>query len=236
MQYSPQIEKVIENIAHRIFITHEFQPGDRLPNERQLAAELSVSRNTLREGINALKAKGVLRVIHGSGTYVNPYPGISEDPYSLKKHANCYRTMKILYEVRIAIEPEVAAIVSQRGSDKAIRDIIFYKNLCSELIQTGQDWSFADQEFHAAIAKASENPIFEQFIPSIHQSAYLGSLLLLPDDAKNNALFWHDQICSFIQSRDVEGSRLAMRAHLLTAQTRLAEMVSRSGLTEDDPF
>ena len=236
MEYSPQIEKVVDNITRRIFITHEFHPGDRLPNERQLAAELSVSRNTLREGINALKAKGVLKVIHGSGTYVNKYPGLAQDPYNLKGSANCFQTMDILYEVRIAIEPEVAAIVAQRGSSEAICDIIFYKNLCSELIRANQDWSFADQEFHASIARASGNPVFEQFIPSIHQSAYLGSLLLLPDDTKNNALLWHEQICSFIVNRDTDGSRLAMRAHLQTARTSLAEEMIRSNSKPETAF
>ena len=47
-------------------------PDSRLPPEAELAALANVSRLTLREAIKVLRDKGVLRVEHGRGTFVNP--------------------------------------------------------------------------------------------------------------------------------------------------------------------
>ncbi len=52
-------------------ITDHYRPGDRLPSEPELAAAYSVSRSTIREALQALETDGVVRRIHGLGTFVN---------------------------------------------------------------------------------------------------------------------------------------------------------------------
>lgn len=47
-----------------------FTPGQRLPNEQQLAARFDVHRHTLRQAVRQLVHEGHLKVVHGSGTYV----------------------------------------------------------------------------------------------------------------------------------------------------------------------
>jgi len=51
--------------------------GTRLPSEPELAAELGVSRATLRDALQALEAEGVVRRIHGRGTYVAARPRVA---------------------------------------------------------------------------------------------------------------------------------------------------------------
>ena len=48
--------------------------GDKLPPERELARELRISRPTLREGIRALSATGIVRVEHGKGSFITGRP------------------------------------------------------------------------------------------------------------------------------------------------------------------
>src|SRR6185503_14484598 len=52
----------------------ELRPGDRLPAERDLATQIGVSRPTLRIGLHALAAMGVVKSRHGSGTYIPEGP------------------------------------------------------------------------------------------------------------------------------------------------------------------
>ena len=70
--------RLTEEIAHQIeqlILSGELRVGDRLPPERELAAQLQVSRNILREAVSVLAQKGLVEVQAGSGTYVTR-PGV----------------------------------------------------------------------------------------------------------------------------------------------------------------
>src|SRR4051794_13942333 len=62
-------EQIVDNIE-RLILNEELHIGDALPPERELAQQLQVSRNILREAIGMLVQKGLLEVRQGSGTYV----------------------------------------------------------------------------------------------------------------------------------------------------------------------
>jgi GntR family phosphonate transport system transcriptional regulator len=47
-----------------------FAPGEKLPNETQLAHRFNVNRHTLRQAVQELAREGYVKVVHGSGTYV----------------------------------------------------------------------------------------------------------------------------------------------------------------------
>ncbi|MEA4847934.1 MAG: GntR family transcriptional regulator, partial [Clostridiaceae bacterium] len=121
MKQTSLIDSVEKRISDMIFVTNEFRPQDKLPNERTLAEQFSVSRNTIRESIKSLEAKGVLTVKHGSGTYVRRLPGLRDDPFGFMEMEDKYQLMKDLYEVRSILEPEAAAIVTQRATDEEIK-------------------------------------------------------------------------------------------------------------------
>jgi DNA-binding FadR family transcriptional regulator len=68
---------IAEEVAARIedlISSGKLALGDKLPPERVLARELSISRPTLREGIRALSAIGTVRVEHGKGTFIAGHP------------------------------------------------------------------------------------------------------------------------------------------------------------------
>ncbi|WP_328345386.1 GntR family transcriptional regulator [Micromonospora sp. NBC_00421] len=56
-------------------IGSEFGPGDKLPNERELADLLEVSRATVREVLGQLAAEGVVKRTWGIGTFVHEPAG-----------------------------------------------------------------------------------------------------------------------------------------------------------------
>jgi GntR family transcriptional repressor for pyruvate dehydrogenase complex len=64
---------VSDLIARRILEvirSERLRPGDRLPPERELAAMLGTSRPSLREALQAIKARGWVDIRHGSGVFV----------------------------------------------------------------------------------------------------------------------------------------------------------------------
>ena len=69
---------VAKALRERI-VAHKLGPGDRLPSEPELALSLGVSRSTLRAGIALLEEDGLVRRLHGSGTYVAHRPGVRND-------------------------------------------------------------------------------------------------------------------------------------------------------------
>lgn len=64
-------ESVIVERLSRVIRSQGLQPGDRLPAERRLAPALGVSRNTLRNTLRMLEARGLVRIRKSSGTYLN---------------------------------------------------------------------------------------------------------------------------------------------------------------------
>ena len=74
----PLSHSVVRALRERI-AAHGLEPGDRLPSEPELARSLGVSRSSLREGIALLEEDGIVRRLHGSGTYVSHRPGVRND-------------------------------------------------------------------------------------------------------------------------------------------------------------
>ncbi len=62
-------EEIVKRLVSLI-LDAGLSPGDKLPSERELAAQLGVGRSSLREAISALRAQGVVEVHSGLGTFV----------------------------------------------------------------------------------------------------------------------------------------------------------------------
>lgn len=62
-----------------LIVAGGLEPGDRLPSEPKLARSLGVSRSSLRAGIALLEEDGLVRRLHGSGTYVSHRPVVRND-------------------------------------------------------------------------------------------------------------------------------------------------------------
>src|SRR5690242_12847282 len=55
-------------------LAESYQPGDRLPSEPELANAYGVSRPTIREVLRSLEGDGLVRRVHGVGTFVTQVP------------------------------------------------------------------------------------------------------------------------------------------------------------------
>lgn len=69
VERNPLYKQVLDRIR-ALVDAGSITPGDRLPPERDLAAQLGISRTSLRQALSALEALGVLEIRHGAGVYV----------------------------------------------------------------------------------------------------------------------------------------------------------------------
>src|SRR5256885_2686285 len=107
-------DEAIEKIREMI-VSGRWGPGDRLPREADLAAELGLSRNSLREAVRALSLLRVLEVRQGDGTYVSSLkPDLLLESTGFVTHLLGDQTMLQLFEVRRLLEPAAAAMAAGR--------------------------------------------------------------------------------------------------------------------------
>src|SRR5438445_90275 len=157
------IESIRELIA-----SGEWGPGTRLPREADLAAQLGLSRNSLREAVRALSLARVLEVRQGDGTYVSSLePHDLLEPTRFATHLLRGSTVLELFEVRRMLEPEAAAMAALRADD----DIkIALRRELDRMFDAGdrvEDLVEADAAFHDVIGQAPGNAVLRSLLQSL---------------------------------------------------------------------
>lgn len=194
-------------------VAKEINVGDKLPNEYELGEKFGVGRSTIREAVKALVSKGVLEVRRGAGTYVVNTYSAEEDPLGLAKYEDKYKLAIELLEVRLMIEPEIAALAALYSSDEEKKHI---KDLCmevEELYRSGENHLKKDIEFHGYIAKCSGNRVVETLVPIIN-TAVITFGNLTHRKLMEETISTHKLIADSIIAGDPVGSRCAMIMHL----------------------
>jgi len=204
----------------------DYRPGDRIPSERELAVRLGVGRPAVREALRELKAQGLLISGRGAqGTVVASRPGPSmADPMMPVLGQGAERIVELM-EVRSAVEIEAAGLAARRATLQDLHHL-------SVLVTSADDMITPDEDvaFHAAIADATHNPLFERVIQEPvellhdHMAAILDAFYKEPGGAV--ALHQqHDAIRQAIRSGDETKARQAMRHHLDYVARGLARLV-----------
>ena len=75
----------IEDELMKYILQEPVEPGEKIPNEFELAERFGVGRSTIREAVKGLVSRGILEVSRGSGTYVINTNSFDEDPLGLSK-------------------------------------------------------------------------------------------------------------------------------------------------------
>ena len=209
-------QSVADSILSMITIEKRFSIGDKLPNEIELSEELNVSRTTLREAIRILVAYNILEIRRGKGTYVTEK--VLEQPQDLEQLSTVKVNAKDLYEMRLIFEPEAAYLAAVRGTDAEIKRIIDYGKRIEDKIRNEKDRTNDEHSFHKAIAQATHNEFMNKLMPILYQAISKGVVLSTQSEkAINDTIGDHRMIMEFLEQRNAEGAKNAMRIHMMHA-------------------
>lgn len=205
---------VVEAILGRI-ASGEWQPGQRLPSIAQLAQELGVSTGSVREAARVLGSRGVLRIEHGRGMFITDVP--HDTPVDLYRYFQQVNTGSLLelFEARRLLEPELAALAAERGTEDEIDTIHELAEAMEGAVVAGEDFVEPDIQFHQHIATAARNAVLAGVMAGLNgliragQAQTVGLPGMTP-----RAVRYHLLIAEAIKSRNPLQARLLMLAHM----------------------
>src|SRR4051794_16160794 len=104
--------------------TGDLPPGAKLPPENELAAQLGLSRSSMREAVKALELIRVLDVRHGDGTYVTSLdPRLLLDGLGFALDLVQDSSILQVVEVRRLLEPVATGLAVERITDEALEQL-----------------------------------------------------------------------------------------------------------------
>ena len=215
------IERIRELIA-----SGEWGPGTRLPREADLAKQLGLSRNSLREAVRALSLARVLEVRQGDGTYVSSLePGELLAPTLSATHLLRGRTVLELFEVRRMLEPQAAALAAARGDADVVGAL---RQELDRMIAAGDradELVEADAAFHDVIARAPGNGVLRELLRSLSTKTVRARLWhgLADRNALDLARAEHERIYEAIAAGDADLARAATLLHIAHNETWLRQ-------------
>lgn len=215
-----------------------YQLGQRLPNERELAETFGTSRIIVREAIWDLKKSGLVEVKRGAhgGAFVqemrhDAVTSVMRDVASLGKVRPAH-----IIEVRLLIEPAVAALAAERATREDLQKMKQYLEVIPKT-QTDEyvHWQIG---FHRLVAQASQNPLFAMQINIFLDFSEDMVLNLRKKDRLYHDTTTHPVILEKIAKRDVDGARSLFYNHLLEIKPAFddwEEKFGNNGLMDSKP-
>jgi GntR family transcriptional repressor for pyruvate dehydrogenase complex len=210
----PLYRQISNNIQKWIF-SGGLVPGDRLPSERDLCERFGVSRAVIREAVRALSARGLVKVLPGSGIFVKRIT--VEDLSSSLSHFLHFTnsTAKDLLDVRELLEVRIAELAAIRATKK---DLVQMENALEMMENAGDDINMhlaGDLAFHSALAQATQSEVFEGIINSIVTYLFDVRLQGFLYDGPERGREDHRKIFEAVRAKNPGAAKEAMREHLI---------------------
>lgn len=227
-----KIYSIIMTRLDQLIKEQNLQPGDRIPSERDLATQLSVSRASVHQAIAAQVAKGLLESRQGDGTYIRR----TEEPgRTLQQLGESIAREQIspidIDEARLLIECESARLCALKADAKTCEKL---KSLLERhRIATGTDTSLEvmNHDLHQAIAEGSGNRALEKLQNCIWEMLAGNMWQYLKKSVNNRIemvrlhLDQHEEIVAAICEHDSEKAARKMREHLTNIKENMSEVM-----------
>lgn len=222
---SQRLYRQIAGQLRDLIAAGEFAPGSRLPAERELAAQLGVSRPSVREALIALEVEGWVEVRIGSGIYALGAAKAAAPAPSANGGAGEWGPLELM-RARELVEGEVAALAARHGRRPQVAAMAAALQRMHEDARAGRVPREGDEAFHAAIADACGNEVLRDTVTGYWRQARSGAVFTRMTDwfetpaSWNAAIAEHEAVLGAIRDHDPSAAREAMQRHLKRAYTR----------------
>ncbi|MCI9363381.1 MAG: FadR family transcriptional regulator [Oscillospiraceae bacterium] len=224
---------IVQQVEKRILQLIEeeiYQPGEKLPAEKDLCQQMSVGRGTVREAFRLLQARGYVEIKPGRGAFVAEHipdgsKGVVE--WLIQNESE----LQDAIEIRHVLEPLAARRMAEKGSSEDIQYLKVLHDKMMEAVhrQDAAQIAQLDEDFHSAILAGTRNHLLIAINQQIIQGMkmFRSKTFQVPQNILN-VVQPHTHIMQTIQDRDGKGAEEAMRAHLNKVQEDLRDNIAQS--------
>lgn len=232
-------ERIIVDRLSEVIRELGLQPGDRLPAERELAPSLGVSRNTLRNTLRMIEARGLVSIRKGSGTYLRTrFMGSAVE--ALERHPDPHKLVADRFEAAFLFLPTVAEQCALRIGERQLADlqkcnVALSRSLFSE--ESEKVWS-ESLSFFRLLSMGTGNEFIVRTVEQIcTMDISADELVLKLSRQERERLFaYHVKILHALRVRDAEEAAWLTRDYVLHLakyieeheQVRMSDLVFRA--------
>jgi DNA-binding FadR family transcriptional regulator len=213
MASQDRVSQVARQLEEDI-LSGKLSSGELLPSERELSARLGVSRSVVREALGRLASLGMVRSVHGSGTRVEA-PGdrqiivgyqrlLSRPEYQLE-HLNA---------IRLPLETAIAAAAALHRTEEQLQRLGETQAVLADAGRSLEEHVRADLDFHAQLAEATGNPLFQVVLAPIRELLIQSRYHTLGSFGADVAHRHHTVILEAILNQNPDAAARAMRQHI----------------------
>jgi DNA-binding FadR family transcriptional regulator len=222
--------EVVHTIGLQI-VSGELRPGDPLPPEDDLTADLAVSRTVLREAVKVLAAKGLVEARPKTGTRVRDRTAwniLDPDVLSWRVEAS---NDTLLYqettEIRLAIEPLAARLAATRALEEETIGIADAYKAMEAGVDDQRAYLAADLAFHQRILSACHNELLGHLgdvLRGVLRTSF--ELTTTPKRSRRRALPLHRAILDGIAAHDEDAAEKAARVLIADTAADIKRLTS----------
>jgi GntR family transcriptional repressor for pyruvate dehydrogenase complex len=228
----PTVDRVSEVVSRleEMILSKQLAPGDLLPPEREIGTQLSVSRSVVREALGRLESVGLISSQQGSGTRVAAPSGkqLSQGYGWLMRHGRC--SLHDLSVVRLPLETTIASLAAQHRTEEQLAQLDETQQFLGNSRRTLKSHVEADLRFHAILAEATRNPLFQILLTPIQELLIESRRLTLGRYGVELAFNHHARILEAVRDRQPDEAERAMADHL---RVNIEQLAGESELPHD---
>ena len=217
---APLTEAAIRKLREMI-ISGKYPSGAKLPSEPQLAAELGLSRTTVREAVRALSTARVLDVRRGDGTYVTSLrPELLLEGIAFAVDLMQAEVALELLQVRRILEPAVTALAAANISADALIHLENTMLLMEESASDHAELVHHDADFHAQVAAAAGNDTLASIMNGISSLTLRARVWrgIIEEEATARTISEHARILEALRAGDAALANATALMHVCTTE------------------